>query len=94
MVIYEYRCIRCGDFETNQPLGTATPSMPCPTCANDAARVWSPPLLIRTAPLLARALAREEASRDHPDVVTDLPPRLRLRSNRPDHPTPSRLPRP
>jgi putative FmdB family regulatory protein len=93
MVTYEYRCNRCGDFETSQPLGTATQSVPCPTCAGDAARVWSPPLLNRTPAPLARALAREDASRDYPEVLDDLPPRRRRHPNRPDHPAMSRLPR-
>jgi putative FmdB family regulatory protein len=94
VAIYEYRCRDHGSFERSLPMGTATRSSACPTCGGDANRVFSAPMTSRTPGPLAAMLAREEASRDHPEVVTSVPPR-----NRPRRPAASpdvlaRLPKP
>jgi putative FmdB family regulatory protein len=94
MATYEYRCGDCGRFEQLMTMGTATASAACPTCGRDAKRIFSAPMPYRTAKPLATMLAREEASRDHPEVV-DRPPRHR-RPRRPAPPNPAlaRVPRP
>ena len=73
MATYEYRCSDCGIFERSMPMGTATESAVCPTCGRDANRVFSVPMTYRTPGPLAATLAREEASRDHPEVVDRVP---------------------
>jgi len=75
LATYEYRCGGCGPFELDRPMGTAPPRMACPTCATDAARVFSAPLLARTPKALGNALTREERSAYEPEVVTRVPPK-------------------
>jgi putative FmdB family regulatory protein len=91
---YEYRCSHCGCFVQRMPMGTATAFAACPTCGQDAKRVFSAPMTYRTAKPLATMLAREEASRDHPQVVDRVPPRRRLRRTTPPNPALARLPKP
>jgi putative FmdB family regulatory protein len=73
VAIYEYRCSDCGIFERSMPMGTATESAVCPTCGRDANRVFSVPMASRTPKPLAAMLAREEASRDYPEIVGRVP---------------------
>ena len=91
---YEYRCEDCGGFEQRMAMGTATASVACPTCGRDAKRVFSVPMTSRTPRPLATMLAREEASRDYPEVVDRLPPRQRPRRSAPPNPALARLPKP
>ncbi|HEX2156168.1 MAG TPA: zinc ribbon domain-containing protein [Actinomycetes bacterium] len=94
MATYEYRCEDCGGFEQRMAMGTATASAACPTCGRDAQRVFSVPMTSRTPRPLATMLAREEASRDYPEVVDRLPPRRRPRRSAPPNPALARLPKP
>ena len=75
MAIYEYRCAGCGRFERSMPMGTAPSALACPTCGHDAKRVFSVPMTSRLSKPLATMLAREEASRDYPEVVDHVPKR-------------------
>jgi putative FmdB family regulatory protein len=90
---YEYRCARCGSFTVHRPMGSAAPSAACPACGGDGRRAFSARPLRRTPPAFARALERQEASADHPEVVTALPPR-RARRPAPADPRHATLPRP
>jgi putative FmdB family regulatory protein len=94
MPAYEYRCDRCGEFEERRSMGTAAASASCPGCGRPARRVWSPPLLARTPAPLAGMLAREEQSRDAPQVVERPPPRRRRAAPAAVNPAQARLPRP
>jgi putative FmdB family regulatory protein len=93
VAIYEYRCGDCGCFEQRMPMGTATATAACPSCGRDAKRSFSVPMTYRTPKLLARMLAREEASRDYPQVVERVPPRRRPRRPTPPNPALARLPK-
>lgn len=73
MALYEYRCARDGAFEVTLPIGTAPTSVACPSCADDAARVYTNPMVRSQPRALAAALDREEKSRYVPEVVTQLP---------------------
>jgi putative FmdB family regulatory protein len=94
---YEYRCDPDGVFEVTRPLGTPPEAMTCPRCGNEAARVFSAPMLASFAPpALKSAVEKAEKSRDHPEIVTKLP-RQGARRRTPVAPlTPAlrRLPRP
>jgi putative FmdB family regulatory protein len=91
---YEYRCSHCGCFVQRMPMGTATAFAACPTCGQDAKRVFSAPMTYRTSKPLATMLAREEASPDDPEVVDRVPPRRRPRRTTPPNPALARLPKP
>jgi putative FmdB family regulatory protein len=75
MVTYEYRCVDCGVFEEHRPMGAATESATSPCCGGDAKRVFSPPMIHQLPGQLSAMLAREEKSRDVPEVVSQPPPR-------------------
>ncbi|WP_263252221.1 FmdB family zinc ribbon protein [Saccharopolyspora rosea] len=90
MATYEYDCRECGRFEVKLPMGRATGTRNCPGCHRSAHRVFSAPHLSALPAPVRAARAREERSRDEPDVVTAVPPKPR----RAAHPALSRLPRP
>jgi putative FmdB family regulatory protein len=94
VALYEYRCSDCGIFERSMPMGTATSSAVCPTCGRDATRVFSVPMTYRTPAPLAAMLAREEASRDYPEVVGRVPSRNRSRRPAASKDVLARLPKP
>jgi putative FmdB family regulatory protein len=94
VAIYDYRCDDCGCFEQRMPMGTATATVACPSCGQDAKRIFAVPMTYRMSKPLASILAREEASRDDPQVVDRLPPRRRPRRSTPPNPALARLPRP
>jgi len=96
MAIYEYRCRRDGAFDVSLPIGTAPATVACPACADEAARVFSSPMMSLTPRPLVAALDHEEKTRHEPDVVTSLPraPAHRRTPVLPLTPTLQRLPRP
>jgi putative FmdB family regulatory protein len=94
VAVYEYRCSDCGIFERSMPMGTATGSVVCPTCGRDANRVFSVPTTYRTPKPLAAMLAREEKSRDYPQIVDRVPPRQQPRRPTTSENASARLPKP
>jgi putative FmdB family regulatory protein len=95
MATFQYRCNEHDLFDISRPIGTADAQTPCPTCGNDAVRVFTAPRL-RFGSASARALLdRTEKSRSEPDVVSALPGR-RPRRTAPvaQNPALQRLPRP
>jgi putative FmdB family regulatory protein len=96
MAIYEYRCGRDGAFDVSLPIGTAPATAACPVCADEAARVFSSPMMSFAPRALVAALDHEEKTRHEPDVVTSLPraPAHRRTPVLPLTPTLRRLPRP
>ena len=91
MTEYEYRCPACGPFTVRRAMGSATPSAACPACGPDRRRRFSARPVRRVQGALAGALERQEASADHPEVTSTIPPRP-AGGGRP--PTPSRPPFP
>jgi putative FmdB family regulatory protein len=90
---YEYRCPACGPFTVRRSMGSATPSAPCPACGQDSRRRFSALPVRRVGSALAGALWREEASADHPEVTSTIPPRP-ARRRAPADPRHAALPRP
>jgi putative FmdB family regulatory protein len=91
MVVYVYHCAECGDFDVSLDMGAASGTLTCPTCALPARRRYTAPLLVRTPAPLATMLAKEEKSRDEPEVVAGPPPRRS--TPKPRHPALERLPK-
>jgi putative FmdB family regulatory protein len=92
MATYEYVCRGCGVFEVRLALGTAPPSHACPECGSGGRRMFSPPTLARTSPLVRASREREEQSREAPEVVSEVSPSRR--TPRRPHPALGRLPQP
>ncbi|WP_374213808.1 FmdB family zinc ribbon protein [Streptomyces sp. A3M-1-3] len=92
MATYEYRCSRCGPFNVRLAIGTAPKAYGCPVCTGAARRVYSSPGLSLSPRAAADLHDREEQAREAPAVVSEVPPRSRIR--RYPHPALSRLPRP
>jgi putative FmdB family regulatory protein len=92
MAGYVYRCAQCGPWELQQPIGTADSTSTCPGCGSLGRRVFTPPLVSRTARPVAAARLREEASRDEPEVTGAVPAQAARR--RPLDPRWTTLPRP
>jgi putative FmdB family regulatory protein len=90
---YEYRCPACGPFTVRRSMGSATPSAPCPACGQDGRRRFSALPVHRVGSALADALRREEASADHPEVTSTVPP-WPARPRAPGDPRHAALPRP
>ena len=95
MTLYAYRCGEDGPLDVVRPLGTAPPTISCPTCGGAAARVFSAPMLGGTRRDRVAAIDRAEASRTEPAVVSAPPPRT-SRPSRPARldPRTAALPRP
>ncbi len=83
-------------MEVELPIGTAAPTIACPSCSQEASRVFSPPLTNRVPRNVAGLLDKTERSRHEPDVVTSLPPRPphKRQPMAPPNPALQRLPRP
>ena len=96
MAIYEYRCERDGPFEVTMPIGTAPTSIACPSCANEAGRVFSSPMVSFAPRELVAALDHAEKTKTDPDVVTSIPrrPMHERTPMAPLTPTLRKLPRP
>ena len=96
MAIYQYRCDRDGIIDVRRPIETAPPRIACPSCAGEAVRVFSAPMLSLASRPLVTAIDRAERSREAPDVVSALPGRTGpVRSPMaPSNPALMRLPRP
>ncbi|RBQ17008.1 zinc ribbon domain-containing protein [Spongiactinospora rosea] len=90
---YPYRCAVCGPFEVRRPIGEAAVTEECVGCGEPAVRVYTPPMLARTAPALVRALDAERASAHEPQVTQRVPARPKRPAPPPD-PRWAKLPRP
>jgi putative FmdB family regulatory protein len=93
MTEYEYRCPACGPFTVRRAMGSAAASASCPACGRDGRRRFSAQPVRRVRGALAGALEQQEASADHPEVTSTLPPRL-ARRRAPADPRQAALPRP
>ena len=94
MAIYSYRCVDCGGFEGRWAMGSAPASWECPNCSGRAPRVYSAPMLARTAPGVAALHRLEERSRQEPPVVSAPSGAPRRRQPLTRNPLHARLPRP
>ena len=83
MPVYEYRCQPCGPFDQRRGVAEATAPASCPTCAQPAARAYTPPGGRRAGGVLTGAgrseRARIDRARSGEPTVTG-PPTGRRRS--------------
>jgi putative FmdB family regulatory protein len=70
VVTYAFHCPDCGSVDMTFPMGEAPGRTECPRCGAWVRRRWTGPALARLRPAIRDAYAREERSRDEPDVVT------------------------
>lgn len=95
MATYQYRCVQDGVFDVSRPIGTAARTSACPTCNDEAVRVFRAPMLSLAPRALVAAIDRTEKSSDEPEVVSSVPPRAgRMRKPVAHNPAWQRLPRP
>jgi hypothetical protein len=94
MATFLYRCPADGIMELRGPVGTAPSQVSCPTCAGDARRVYTPPLVSGGSRSAIALIDRTERTRDEPEVVTSLPSRGRGQRRSASNPAWQRLPRP
>ena len=68
MPLYEYRCRKHGAFDVFRPVSQASERMGCPSCGEDAARVFSVPHTRALAAGTRVGMERNEKSRHEPHV--------------------------
>ncbi len=86
MPTYVFRCRSCSDFTVVQPMAAVRSTHPCPSCAEDAARVYGSPALLGLPSALHRGIDAAAASAEAPQVVRSIPagaPRPSSRRRRP-----------
>ena len=93
MATFVYRCPADGILEMRWPVGTAPSQVSCPSCAGDARRVYTAPLVSGGSRSARALIDRTERTRDEPEVVTSLP-RGRAQRRTALNPAWQHLPRP
>lgn len=69
MPLYDYTCVRCGDFREWRSLAESADAVPCPSCALPAPRAVSAPYLRRLDRGTRIAHEHNERSAHEPRVV-------------------------
>jgi putative FmdB family regulatory protein len=66
---YEFLCEDCGPFEERRPFAEVGDPMMCPSCGEEARRVYSMPNLKTVSTALSNAMNRVEKSAHEPKVA-------------------------
>ncbi len=66
---YEFLCEDCGSFEERRSLAEADDPMMCPSCGEEARRIYSMPNSRRVPTALSNAMHRAEKSAHEPEMV-------------------------
>ncbi len=69
MPVYEFLCEDCGLFEQRRSFAEAGDSMTCPSCNEEARRIYSMPATKNVPAALSNAMNRVEKSAHEPEVV-------------------------
>ncbi len=69
MPVYDFICEDCGPFEQRRSFAEASDPMMCPSCGEEARRIYSMPATRRMPAALSSAMNRAEKSAHEPDVV-------------------------
>ncbi|GAB3845084.1 FmdB family zinc ribbon protein [Nesterenkonia populi] len=93
MPLYEFRCARCGVFDSHHSMADVPRERGCPQCADRSRRVFTAVGLTRLGSAQAKAIDRAQKSASEPEVVTGAAgrPRATPVTNDPRH---QKLPRP
>ena len=69
MPTYDFLCEGCGPFEQRRSFAEAGNPMACPSCGEEARRVYSMPATRRMPASLSNAMYRAEKSAHEPEVM-------------------------
>lgn len=69
MPSYEFLCEGCGPFEQQRSFAEASNLMQCPSCGQEARRVYSMPATRKASTPLSNAMRRAEKSAYEPGVA-------------------------
>ncbi len=69
MPIYEFLCRECGSFEQRRSFAEAGGPTTCPSCGEEARRVYSIPATKNVPSALSSAMYRAEKSAHEPEVA-------------------------
>ncbi|CAA9435963.1 MAG: hypothetical protein AVDCRST_MAG78-2035 [uncultured Rubrobacteraceae bacterium] len=69
MPIYEFLCEDCGPFEQRRSFAEVGGPMRCPSCGEEARRVYSMPATKNVPAALSSAMHRAEKSAHEPEVA-------------------------
>jgi putative FmdB family regulatory protein len=67
--LYEFLCESCGPFEEWRSFAEAGNPIMCPSCGEEARRIYSMPNTSRMPAALSNAMHRAEKSAHEPEVV-------------------------
>lgn len=70
MPIYDFTCGDCGPFDLRRSFAEAGEPVTCPSCGEEAKRVYSMPNTRRMPAGLSNAMHRAEKSAHEPEVVS------------------------
>lgn len=70
MPLYEFRCARCGVFDSQHTMAEVPRERACPQCADPARRIFSAVGLTRLGSPQAKAIDRAQKSASEPEVVS------------------------
>lgn len=93
MPLYEFRCARCGVFDSHHSMADVPRERDCPYCADKARRMFSAVGLSRLGSPEAKAIDHAQRSASEPEVVTGAAGRRRATPVTTD-PRHQKLPRP
>lgn len=94
MTTYRYRCPTDGPADVGLPIGTAPPTLTCPSCGAEMPRVFTAPMLGLAPRGIVAAIDRTTAGAESPAVVSRIPGSGRRAPVAPPNPNLRRLPRP
>ncbi|MDN5759269.1 MAG: zinc ribbon domain-containing protein [Tomitella sp.] len=96
MPVYQFRCNRCGPFDSAHPMTAVPDADGCPRCGESARRAITAPALNHAASSATRLLDSTARSASEPAVVSSPPPRGRPARSTPmtTNPLHRTLPRP
>ena len=69
MPIYDFICGDCGVFEQRRSFAEASEPATCPSCGEEASRIYSMPNTRRMSAGLSKAMDRSEKSAYEPEAV-------------------------
>lgn len=85
MPTYEFLCEDCGSFEKHRSFQEASDPMTCPSCGEEARRVYSMPATGKAPTAFSNAMHRAEKSAYEPEVARQPAGGVKYRSGHGGH---------